>query len=256
VSDGGPPRFFHPEEAAPGAAIALSAEETEHAAQSLRLKPGDPVELVDGAGHVTRASVTVARRREFAVAVIDRTFVPKPDRPPLVMAVGLLKGARFETALEKLTELGADVLVPLATRYAEAQPKGEAKPERWRRLLVAAMKQSRRAWLPELREPMSPAALLAAGGFGRLFVAHPVEPAGGPESPGPPPSSHSPELLAVGPEGGWSPEELDLFERQDATFISLGHNRLRGETAAIALLAWRLATLGALGTAGRAHHGY
>jgi 16S rRNA (uracil1498-N3)-methyltransferase len=261
VSDGGPPRFFHEEEPIPGASVALSDDETAHAGQSLRLKPGDPVELVDGRGHVARARVAVARRREFAVEVIETTFTPRADRAPLVMGIGLLKGPRFDTALEKLTELGADVLVPLAARHVEALPKGEARSERWRRLVVAAMKQSRRAWLPELREPVSPAALLAGEAFGAVWVAHLGVPAGRDVAPSRVPAGGTrmgdrspvpaaPELLAVGPEGGWSQDELELFGRHGASFISLGPNRLRGETAAIALLCWRLAALGAFG-AGR-----
>ena len=249
MSDGGPPRFYHEAETLAGATIALSDEEIAHAVGSLRLSPGDVVELVDGRGHVSRATVTRANRRELAVTVNDRAFTPRPDRAPIVMGVGLLKGARFDTALEKLTELGADVLVPLVTRYAEAQPKGEARPDRWRRLVVAAMKQSRRTWLPELREPTTPADLLAGTPFGAIRVAHPEIPPGATRAAGTSPDPGAPELLAVGPEGGWAPEELRLFAEQGAEFISLGPNRLRGETAAIALLAWRLAALGVVGSA-------
>ena len=70
MSDGGPPRFYHEADAPAGAAITLGDEETAHAAQSLRLAVGDVVELVDGRGHIARARVTVARRREVSVDVV------------------------------------------------------------------------------------------------------------------------------------------------------------------------------------------
>jgi len=265
VSDGGPPRFFHEAESAPGDTLELDGDEAEHGAQSLRLRPGDTIELVDGKGHVATAQVTGSHRRRLTVSILARSFESPPDRPRLILGLGLLKGPRFDLALEKLTELGVDVVIPLLTHYSEVPLPGKTKSGRWHRILVSAMKQSRRTWLPELREPVRLADMLAAEKPDLLLVAHPALPDGTPAPtyaapaarlptapPAPAPTSPAgparrTELLLVGPEGGWAPEELRLVTKAGASFISLGPNRLRAETAAMALLSWRLSALGWMG---------
>lgn len=249
MSDGGPPRFFHEAESAPGDTLELDGDEAEHGAQSLRLRPGDTIELVDGKGHVAIAQVTGSHRRRLAVSILDRSFEAPPDRPRLILGLGLLKGPRFDLALEKLTELGVDAVIPLLTHYSEVPLPGKTKSGRWHRILVSAMKQSRRTWLPELREPVRLLDLLAAEKPDLLLVGHPTS-RDGASAPAPASQagpSRRTELLLVGPEGGWAPEELRLFTKAGASFISLGPNRLRAETAAMALLSWRLSALGLMG---------
>jgi len=264
VSDGGPPRFFHEGTVAPGTSIELDADESGHGTQSLRLHPDDIIELVDGQGHLARARVTGSHRRRLVVSVIEQSFHAPTFQTRLIVGLGLLKGPRFDLALEKLTELGADVVVPLLTHYSEVPGEGKTKFIRWGRILLSAMKQSRRVYRPELREPIRLRDLLAAEPVDAILVGHPAPPAiteapgldGGntgdlPAPDGGKPVAVSPswrtELLLVGPEGGWAPGEIEQFRKAGATFISLGPNRLRAETAAMALLTWRLSVLGVLG---------
>jgi 16S rRNA (uracil1498-N3)-methyltransferase len=252
MGDGGPPRFFHAGALTPGDVVPLEAEDVAHAGSSLRLRVGDALLLVDGAGGEAGAVLESAGRRHMTARIVAVHTRAKPPGPELWLGVGILKGPRFDLVLEKATELGASGLVPLETRYTEVHPSGEGKPERWRRILVAALKQSRRAWLPELKVPMEPRTLLESERFDALFVAQPGQrvpeipaPVGASEvAPRKPDAPPARELLLVGPEGGWHPEELQLFRERGAVFISLGDNRLRAETAALALLAWRQATLG------------
>ena len=256
MSDGGPPRFFHDGEFVPGVSLELDGDESEHGAHSLRLRAGDTIQLVDGKGHVASAQVTGSHRRRLAVSILEQSFEGPPNRPRLILGLGLLKGPRFDLALEKLTELGVDVIIPLLTHYSEVPLPGKTKSGRWHRILVSSMKQSRRAWIPELREPIRLAELLAEERPDLLLVGHPVSLEGAPTRPTDPPApapafleeaSRRSELLLIGPEGGWAAEELRLVTKAGASFISLGSNRLRAETAAMTLLAWRLTVLGCMG---------
>lgn len=275
MGDGGPPRFFHAGPLTVDDVVALDAEEVAHAGSSLRLRVGDPLLLVDGAGGEADAVLDTAGRRRMDARIVAVRQSPRTDGPELWLGCGVLKGPRFDLVLEKATELGVAGFVPLLTRFTGVHPAGESKPERWRRIAVAALKQSRRSWLPELRQPIEPAALLDGEVFDAIYVAHPGREANLPEPgaerlPGGdaarlslvPPLGRAPagskaagrapaeapiarrELLLVGPEGGWHREELGLFTKRGAIFITLGHNRLRAETAALALLGWRLTTLG------------
>lgn len=251
MGDGGPPRFFHSGALAPDDVVALDPEDVAHAGSSLRLRVGDPLILVDGAGGEADAVLDSAGRRHMTARITAVRHRPVPPGPELWLGVGILKGPRFDLVLEKATELGAAGLIPLETRYTGVHPSGEAKPERWRRILVAALKQSRRAWLPKLKAPVAPRALLDGERFDALFVAEPGRrapdapaPEGRPVPAGAGRDRPARELLLVGPEGGWHPDELRLFRERGAQFISLGDNRLRAETAALALLCWRLAALG------------
>ncbi|TPW13411.1 MAG: 16S rRNA (uracil1498-N3)-methyltransferase [bacterium] len=250
MSDGGLPRLLHEEDVAVGATVELTTDESEHGAQSLRLRVDDLIELVNGRGHVAAARVTGVQRRRLTVLVTEQSFDAPPDRPRLVVGLGLLKGPRFDVALEKLTELGVDVIVPLITQYSEVLPAGRTKFDRWGRIVVSAMKQCRRTWRPELRPPTPMADLLTADADDVLLVGHPAPAGVALDLPrfGTNPQSRT-ETLLVGPEGGWAPDELDRFRKAGVYFISLGPNRLRAETAAVTLLAWRsLGFLGAWGS--------
>ena len=235
---------------APGARVALPPAEAQHALKSLRLKAGDPLVLTDGQGRVARAHVEEAGRRDLVARVDAVEEVPPPARP-LWLAAAVVRGPRFDFVIEKATELGVTGFVPLLTRHSEVRPgAGGEKSDRWRRLTLAAAKQSRRAWLPEILPPLDLSGVMRRFPGAAAWVAHPEPPAEGrgqpleakPDSPsGSGDSSPGGDLLLTGPEGGWHPAELEALAGAGARFVHLGEARLRTETAALALLVWALA---------------
>ena len=179
----------------------------------LRLRAGEELTVSDGAGGVLRCRFGP---RLEPVGEVQR--VPRPA-PPVTVAFVVVKGQRPEWAVQKLTEIGVDRIVPLlAARSVVRWPPGEVGGQlaRLRRVAREAAMQSRRAWLPAV-EGVTPFADVAAEAAAAL--AHPG---------GEPPSLDRPVLL-VGPEGGWDGAELASGLPQ----VGLGPSVLRAETAAV-----------------------
>jgi len=234
---------------AAGAVLTLDAEQSKHLRTVLRLEAGDELELTDGRGRLFTAELVGGGRRDCEVRITAVAEVAGEVAPPrLHLACAVVKGKRFEFALEKAVELGAHAITPLRTERGVIDPR-DGKLDRWRGLLVAALKQSGRCHLPELRPLAELHELLAATVGEASFGAAPVDLVG--EKPltatvaaaqaarrrleG---QAAPPELLIlIGPEGGWSARELQLFAARDVVPLRLGPHVLRTETAAVAGLA-------------------
>ena len=209
----------------------LTGPEGHHAADVQRLRPGEELLLCDGLGGLARAVVTVAAKGRLTVDVLDVTCVPAPS-PRLVVAQGLAKGDRGELAVQAMTEVGVDEIVPWSAARSVVRwqgERGEKSAEKWRATAREAAKQARRAWYP-LVAPLASTAALA----GRVhLVLHEeatqalstVELPAGVEI-----------VLVVGPEGGIAPEEVAAFEKSGAVAVRLGDSVLRTSTAGVAAL--------------------
>jgi 16S rRNA (uracil1498-N3)-methyltransferase len=178
----------------------------------LRLRDGEHVTVTDGRGgwRVCRASGSSLH------PITDIGVEPAPD--PITVAVAIPKHDRPEWIVQKLTELGVDRIVLLHAARSVVRWDGgrvERHLQRLGKVAVEAAMQSRRVWLPELTGPVAASAVLPA-----MPVAE----------PGAPPPPASTRAMAIGPEGGWTPEELEVA----AGRVGLGHNVLRVETAAVA----------------------
>ena len=235
-------RFFAPPDRCSAPVFALDDSEARHAAQVLRLGVGDRVEILDGQGGLIEAQIVSSSRKSVEVQVIARRTQPRTG-PGVVLFQALLKGKAFETVLEKAVELGVEQVILLDTERCVAQvPPSEVgrKQALWTQTLIEASKQSRNARLPELLGPMSVREALrpwAAVSGNPLFVAS--------LEPGVPPLgrvlsatvSGAPRHrlgVAIGPEGDFTPGELEEFRSAGAHPVSLGPLILRAETAAIA----------------------
>ncbi len=235
--------------AAVGQSLPLAPDEARHLKTVLRTEPDRILDLTDGRGFRYTGRLSLAPGAAPQVEILSCGQDDREARPPLlVLALAVVKGRRFEWALEKACELGAHRIIPLQTAFTVIKP-GEHKQERWRTILASALKQSGRCLLPELTRPMPLAAALAAMSGRITYGASPGAErersrAQDPRSSGVQAGGLIPELaVCIGPEGGWSGEELDLLSRSGAEPLLLGPHVLRTETAAVAgmvvLQQWR-----------------
>lgn len=219
-----------------GQHVLLDRDESHHALTVLRKGDRDPVELVDGCGHRLTARLD---GKDGRLARLEILAVVRDDAeqaaPRLWLACGVVKGRRWEWVLEKAVELGAHRLTPLLCEHGVVEPR-EGRRERWLGVLRAALKQSGRAWLPQLDEPQAVADWLRLRDDWQLFYgAVPVERAAG--TPEPAAAAASGWLVAaIGPEGGWAPGERAALAAAGALPLDLGPHVLRTETAAAAAL--------------------
>jgi len=216
--------------------VTLGGDEARHLARVMRARVGDEVAIFDGRGRAWPARVVAVGRGTVELAAGELRESPPRPGATLTLAVALPKGDRQKWLIEKLTELGVDVLVPLVTErgVAEATP---AAIERLGRGVIEACKQCGRDRLMEIGEPVTVAEIVAARPVAAVGLV--ADPAGGPLPAG---GQQAPAVIGlVGPEGGLTASELAAADAAGWRRITLGHHVLRTETAAIALAA-RLAT--------------
>jgi 16S rRNA (uracil1498-N3)-methyltransferase len=242
-------RFYAPPEAfAPdGARVVLSAEESRHLRDVLRLRVGDEAFVFDGEGRefacVVRDDGGGRGRASATLEVRGPVEPPCPESPlELTLGVALLKGEKFDLVVQKATELGATRVVPLETRRADVRLRdakdAARRVERWRRLALEASKQSGRARVPAVAEPTTLDSLTsAAPRAGELRLLFAERGGAGLDAITFNDGSHSVVTALVGPEGGWDDEEIALARGRGSTIITLGGRTLRAETAAIAVAA-------------------
>ena len=236
----------------PGAEMALPDDIARQARDVLRLRAGDAISLLDGAGGEYEATITEISRREVSVETGPRRPGLATPEPPITLCLGMLKAARLEFVLQKGTELGVAAFQPLVTErsVALADELSEAKRRRYERILAEALEQCGGAWLPELQEPLMLSAALAAVPSGALSLI-PWEAASGQALAAALRRERETRpitgvWLFIGPEGGFSAAEVALAERHGARAVTLGRRILRAETAALVAATLALDALGAL----------
>lgn len=227
-----------------GDAVVLTGAEAHHAATVKRLNVGETVLLADGVGNLAHAVVVEVARDRLLFRVVARELAPQPE-PRFVVVQGLPKGERADLAVEVLTELGVDEIVPWAASRSISQWRGDKVDKgvaKWQRTAMEATKQSRRARVPIVSglattDDVS-ARLEAAAGAAVLHE-------GAAESLAALALPTSGEVvLVVGPEGGVSEAELEAFVGAGAVSVRLGPEVLRTSTAGAAALAVLSARVG------------
>src|SRR5215207_6907937 len=153
-------RFHAPPSAFTHATVSLAGDEARHLREVLRLKPGDEVYVFDGLGHEFRCTVSNARRDSAELRIEAEVEPAKPESQlQLNLCVALLKGEKFDLVVQKATELGVSKVTPLITRYADIHLRDAAdatkRVARWQRIALEAAKQSGRAFVPEITEPVA-----------------------------------------------------------------------------------------------------
>ena len=210
----------------------LNDEESKHCVRVLRLRQGDTLHLTDGRGSLHRCEIVEAHQHHCTVKIVE-TQSEYGRRPySLTMAVAPTKNIdRYEWFLEKATEVGVDRIVPIECDHSERRT---IKHEREERVITSAVKQSIKAYHPTLDEMTDVKKLISAPFEGRKFIAHCDSSF---EKRDYLPSIIKKTeniLILIGPEGDFSPEEIKFALENGFEAISLGNQRLRTETAAVA----------------------
>jgi 16S rRNA (uracil1498-N3)-methyltransferase len=211
-------RFFIDADLVPGTAVALSRDEQHHA-HVVRVRDGEEVEVFNG-----RGASFMAKYSAEGLLIND----PAPDREArtaLHLAMAIINLDKFDIVLQKATELGVRSIIPIVSERVEIRTERyRGKAERWRKIVFEAVKQSGRSVIPGIEEPAPFEDVIRREGLKILFDAD-VEPSTW--QPG------NPATLFIGPEGGWSVNELRLAGENGCVYARLGVRRLRAETAAI-----------------------
>ena len=210
--------------------IMLDSEESKHACKVLRLVPGDEVLVLDGKGNTFVCRISDHEKSGTSLEIISKTQASARGQKIIIAVAPTKSSDRLEWFVEKATELGFDQLVPVICSRSE---KRKLNTERIRKITVAACKQSRNPWLPEILEPISMDRLLDSLKPG--VIAHCLEDE----------KTYMHDFdfasieeisVLIGPEGDFTPVEIQNAISKGWKPISLGKNRLRTETAALLAL--------------------
>jgi 16S rRNA (uracil1498-N3)-methyltransferase len=219
--------------------INLSRDESHHLARVLRLRDGDEAFAFDGCGREYRCRVSRVDAQTARLEIIEALADAIESPLDLTLAQALAKGEKFDLVVQKAAELGVRRIVPLVTEHGDVRlndERAEKRAERWRRIALEALKQSGGRRLVTIQAPAAladfitstksesaPPVLLVFSERGGLAVNRALGEV----------SAAQPVIACVGPEGGWSDDELEMMASYGARFVTLGPRILRTETAAI-----------------------
>jgi 16S rRNA (uracil1498-N3)-methyltransferase len=205
--------------------VVVTGEEFHHSVRVVRLRAGEEVEVFDRNGNAANGIVQ-ALEKDRAVITTGEPLPSRESPLALHLAMAIINLEKFELVLQKATELGVRSILPLVTDRIELRAERYAgKQERWNKIIFEAVKQCGRTRVPLLEAPMKFSDAIAREGK-KIFFDADVEPAAI--------ESLDEATLFIGPEGGWSDDELRLARERECFFQRLGPRRLRAETAAIA----------------------
>lgn len=242
-------RYFVPELPRDGGLVQLPDGEASHANRVMRVKPGDEITLFDGRNHECLAVVESQSKKDCLCTMVGTPVVV--DRDPEVnvtLATSLPKGDRAKSLLERITELGVKTVVPLHAARSQGNPSDKSI-EKLNRVAIEACKQSGRNQVPLIEPTRRAMDWFATPTDATCIIAHPIVPASSDgtsdlknasmlDSQG-----RSKVVIAVGPEGGFTDEELDRAMGNGFRPISLGPRIYRIETAAIAMVTMAIHTM-------------
>ncbi len=232
--------FIHSQDVADGI-ITITDPLLSHIAKSLRTKLGDTLRFNNEQGYRYQTTVKEITQKSLQ-AKIQQTYPPPcPTSPPLILAQASLKGEKMGWVVQKATELGISKIIPLVTdrvirKFSRNQ--GEAHHDRWTRIALEAAQQSERWTLPTITPTQTFQNLLESPQRGSiLFLAERENALSLLTIPDLTENQHRGITLVIGPEGGWSAEEIEAAKSHKWVFVSLGKEILRSETASLAAIA-------------------
>ncbi len=235
------PRFFLPVEKCQGQTLVLEDQEAHHAIHVLRIGPGDAADVLDGCGGINHCKVVDITRNSVTLQVIQQHKQPPPPCR-VTLAQCLPKTKAMDWLLQKATELGASRIVPLFSDHSEIHldaATAQAKARKWNTASIETLKQCGTPWLPVVECPLPLDDFLKNGAQAELNIVASLQK----EAPtlietlrGVHSDNHPfPRSVCVwiGPEGDFSPREMDILLKAGTLPVSLGERVLRAETAAL-----------------------
>ena len=244
-------RFFVAPERLKQTLVTLGPPLSHQLSRVLRLQPGDEITLLDNRGRAFSAELAEVSATCCTVRIIH-DFDPQTEPTVHVtLCQAMPKGKKIDWVLQKGTELGMSALIPMITDRSIVQDASRVdrrKMERWQRILTEAAEQSGRALIPRLEPAVRYDNLLPKlAGDTSVLVAAPASDAIPLHEIAESLSHETPISMFIGPEGGFSPQEIRLAQEHGATVVSMGPRILRTETAGMAALAILLSTMGDMG---------
>ncbi len=230
--------------------VSITGELLTHIRDSLRVRAGEQLLVGDGAGRRYRIEVTAVAKKAVTGRILESMEQPARTTPSLILGQALLKGDKMDWVIQKATELGVATVLPVQTRHSVVQPKAdriEAQVARWQRIALEAAQQSERWIVSAVGAPQTVPALCAtAKQTLRIILTERRETGAKIDDLTWPTAPEASVAVLVGPEGGWSEEEIVVAEQAGFCLVTLGPTILRAETAAIAAIAILQQKLGAL----------
>jgi len=220
--------LFYSPDATPDLNV-LGEQESWHCTRVLRLTEGDTIHLTDGRGNLYECNLLKAEPKQCLVKVVSTQKGYLKRKNHLHIGIAPTKSLdRFEWFLEKATEIGIDEITPVFCAHSE---RIRLKTERLQKILIAAMKQSLKAYLPKLNEPSDLKKLFSRDFSGQKFIGYCET--GEEEALQKVYQKGEDALILIGPEGDFSPDEIIVSKKEGFIPISLGKSRLRTETAGV-----------------------
>lgn len=229
-------RFYSPHDQISESRVALGPEETRHLRDVLRLRVGDEASVFDGLGREFLTTVETVSKKDAVLKIVKEIEPSSPESPlEITLAAAILPGEKFEITVQKAVELGVQTLQPLYTKRCEVKPGGSGRRlERWQKIAVESAKQSGRARLMEIVEPIDIADFfetMKAEKTSLIFFSER-------DGQGFDTIKADKKITAVfGPKGGWDDAEIEAAKAVGFSIITFGGRIMRAETAAIAMTA-------------------
>ena len=230
------PFFYKEDLVASSNDIVLDEATSKHIVQVLRMQNGGQLQLTNGKGILFTAEISDNNRKKCIVTVIQKSEIANLKSKIIIAISPVKNNTRFEWFLEKATEIGVSEIIPLLCERTE---KTTFKFERMKSILVSAMLQSQQCWLPVLHEPVrydklwqSSKTLPKLDEYQQKFIAHCINDAKR-NLADMINDALSSKIILIGPEGDFTPDEIELALQNHYSAVSLGETRLRTETAGI-----------------------
>lgn len=221
------PYFYEPSIHIGTSNFTLSEETSKHCAQVLRMQTGDPLKITNGMGGIFEATIVNAHKKNTTVQILKESTIAASNQKN-ILGISILKNAvRLEWLFEKATEMGVHTIVPL---LCERTIHERFKTDRMQNIIQSAMIQSQQAWLPILSAPTDFKQFLEQYKATDKYIAH-CEPT--PKISIKSLATSNDLIVAIGPEGDFSPNEIETALASNYQAIGLGPTRLRTETAGI-----------------------
>jgi 16S rRNA (uracil1498-N3)-methyltransferase len=230
-----------------GQTLPLPEEAANHLVRVMRLREGDGCVLFNGDGHDYSATLTSISKREALVHIDSALAVDNESPLAITLLQGIARGEKMDLILQKATELGVTAIIPVNAERTEVKldaARAEKRIAHWRNVVGSACGQSGRARIPAISAPQSLAA--AAAGLPEQMLRLTLDPLGEHRLASLPAAPANGVVIAIGPEGGWSPRDRQQLAEAGFQGLQLGPRILRTETAGLAAVAALQARLGDL----------